>query len=88
MNRVYIDYSFSSERRAKAEMNRSRRKLELEEPDMVEIGKDIMDSEDTDPEDDVPLANLQPVLVSLSQPPPGKVIQGCEPDFDFRPIRA
>ena len=70
MNRVYIDYSFSSERRAKAEMNRSRRKLELEEPDMVEIGKDIMDSEDTDPEDDVPLANLQPVLVSLSQPAP------------------
>ena len=51
-------------------MNRSRRKLELEEPDMVEIGKDIMDSEDTDPEDDVPLANLQPVLVSLSQPAP------------------
>ena len=30
---------FSSERRAKAEMNKSRRKLELEEPDMVEIGK-------------------------------------------------
>merc|ERR1712183_1181965 len=52
----------SSERRSKAEMNRSRRKLELEEPDMVEIGTEILDSEDTDPEDDVPLANLQPIL--------------------------
>ena len=54
-------------------MNKSRRKLELEEPDMVEIGKDIMDSEDTDPEDDVPLANLQPVLVSVSKPAPNAV---------------
>ena len=45
-------------------MNKSRRKLELEEPDMVEIGDVIMDSEDTDPEDDLPLANLQPILVS------------------------
>ena len=58
---------FSSERRAKAEMNRSRRKLELEEPDMVEIGTEILDSEDTDPEDDVPLANLQPILANTSQ---------------------
>merc|ERR1711990_1422582 len=57
----------SSERRAKAEMNRSRRKLELEEPDMVEIGTEILDSEDTDPEDDVPLANLQPILANTSQ---------------------
>ena len=56
----------SSERRAKSEMEKSRRKLELgdDEPDMVEIGKEILDSEDTDPEDDVPLASLQPVLVS------------------------
>ena len=55
----------SSERRAKSEMEKSRRKLELgdDEPDMVEIGKEILDSEDTDPEDDVPLASLQPVLV-------------------------
>ena len=48
-------------------MNRSRRKLELEEPDMVEIGTEILDSEDTDPEDDVPLANLQPILANTSQ---------------------
>ena len=50
-------------------MERSRRKLELgdAEPDMVEIGKDILDSEDTDPEDDVPLANLQPVLANSTQ---------------------
>lgn len=59
----------SSERRAKSEMEKSRRKLELgdDEPDMVEIGKEILDSEDTDPEDDVPLASLQPVLVSLQK---------------------
>ena len=50
-------------------MERSRSKLELDdaEHDMVEIGKDILDSEDTDPEDDVPLANLQPVLANSTQ---------------------
>merc|ERR1712242_238327 len=59
----------SSDKRAKSEMERSRRKLELDdaEHDMVEIGKDILDSEDTDPEDDVPLANLQPVLANSTQ---------------------
>ena len=34
---------------------------------MVEIGTEILDSEDTDPEDDVPLANLQPILANTSQ---------------------